>query len=72
MFCFSPAKREPAAKKTKVTEDTIDMANYVKDKTVEKLTVAVLKDYLGSIGVNIGKMKKAELVEEVYNYYKGK
>ena len=48
------------------------MGKHVGDKTVEKLTVAVLKEYLGSIDINVGKMKKAELVGAVYDYYKGK
>ncbi len=66
------AKREPAKKRAKAEEgdssadrDSLDMGSYASSKTVQKLTVAQLRGYLGSSGVATAGMKKAQLVEEV-------
>ncbi len=47
------------------------MGSHVEAETVSRLTVAQLKSYLASVGVdNTAGMRKAQLVEEVYKYYK--
>ena len=73
----APAKRKApskpaasAAKKPKVeAADTLDMTTCVKDKSVNRLTVAVLKDYLVGNGVDVKGMKKADLVQKVYDLF---
>lgn len=63
-----PDFKLPEAKKTvkgKVDVGDIDMAMEVRNNTVGKLTVEVLKTWLKAQGVSTGKMKKAELVEAV-------
>ena len=59
------ASPTPKAPKVKQEAGDIDMAKEVKNNTVGKLTVDVLKTWLKAQGVNITKMKKAELVEAV-------
>ncbi len=66
------AKREPAKKRARAGEedssadrDSLDMGSYASSKTVQKLTVAQLRGYLGSSGVATAGMKKAQLVQEV-------
>ncbi len=45
------------------------MGGYVEAKTVNKLTVKDLKAYLDSVSVSTSGMKKAQLVEAVYDYF---
>jgi len=69
------SKKEPAAKRTKkeegqpINQDTLDMGSYVKGKSVAKLTVAELREYLKSLEVGTSGLKKAELVQKVYDYF---
>lgn len=68
-------KKEPAAKKPKsnVNDDNFDMGSFIKNKTVHKLTVKDLKSYLESVNVEVSSsMKKAQLVESVYDYFEKK
>ncbi len=67
-------KQEPAAKKPKRTRkpvdvDTLDVGSFVASKTVEKLKVAELKEYLISVGIVPTGMRKPALVDKVYEYF---
>jgi len=67
----APPKKKPAVKvkvEKKVKEENvgeIDMKAMVKAGKVSKLTVDVLKTWLMSRGINVGKLKKGELVDLV-------
>ena len=45
------------------------MGSYVEQKKVEKLTVNDLKGYLQSQDIKVAGLKKADLVQKVYDYY---
>lgn len=63
------AAREPAKKVSKTDVSSFDMGSHVREKSVAKLTVAQLKDYLQSVDVKVAGMKKAQLVDAVYEYF---
>lgn len=68
------AKKEPVVKKAKTVDvdQEFDMGSYVESKTVPKLTVQVLKDYLKANDIDVAGLKKAQLVDEVYKFFNGK
>jgi hypothetical protein len=50
-------------------ETATDMAAHVRNKTVDKLTVDVLKAWLKEAGIPISKKKKADLVQDVIDQF---
>ncbi len=65
----APRKDAPKRAKAEVNPDTLDMGAHVKAKTVNKLTVVQLKEYLKSIDFDVGNKKKADLVSAVYEHF---
>ena len=70
----SSAQANGGSKKPKIAED-VDvkcMQAFAEAKKVESLNVDKLKNFLKAVGVpSISKMKKAQLAQEVYEYYDG-
>ncbi|XP_040583284.1 X-ray repair cross-complementing protein 6 [Lepeophtheirus salmonis] len=57
------------AKKAKTDLEVLDMDSSIRGKSVEKLTVDVLKKFLVAKGVTISHKRKADLVRLVYEYH---
>lgn len=62
----APATKDRHAKKEKVDPEALDIKKIIFEKSVHKLTVAVLREYLAGLGIETKGMKKADLVEKVY------
>ena len=61
----------PGPKKLKIVSEVTpdEMEKMVKSKTVEKLNMDFLKSFLKSLGSTVTGKKKAQLVQEVYDYF---
>ncbi|XP_034257116.1 X-ray repair cross-complementing protein 6 [Thrips palmi] len=64
----SAPSKPPAPKKIKPDLENMDLEDMARQGLVEKLKVDQLKSYLGEWGIKTTRMKKAELVEAVYNH----
>ncbi|KAF3480730.1 Ku70 protein [Arthroderma uncinatum] len=62
-------KEEPASKRAR-TEEPEDIRVYYEKGTLSKLTVAILKEFLGSHSLSTSG-KKADLIERVEGYFSG-
>lgn len=65
-----PGASKKVRKQNGEKSDSLGINAYVESKTVQKLTVAQLKEYLTSVSIHVTGLKKAELVEEVYKYHR--
>lgn len=68
---FSDDDCELPAKRMKLMDDAV-MLDHVRDRTVNKLTVAALKEFLMQNSVPVSNAKKADLVEKVYQFYRNR
>ncbi|KAK3929969.1 X-ray repair cross-complementing protein 5 [Frankliniella fusca] len=62
------SSKAPTQKKVKIDVDSMDMEEIAKKGCVEQLTVDKLKEYLVGNGYKVTKMKKADLVQAIYNH----
>ena len=71
---YYPSLGNGGSKKPKVAED-VDlkcMQAFAEAKKIESLNIDKLKAFLKAVGVAVNsKMKKGDLVKEVYEYYDG-
>lgn len=63
------SSKPPAPKKVKPNLEDMDMEDIAKQGSVEMLKVDQLKTFLSGCGMQVSKMKKAQLVETVYHHF---
>ncbi|XP_043473359.1 X-ray repair cross-complementing protein 6 [Leptopilina heterotoma] len=68
---FSDDDCEVPAKRMRLMDDAV-ILDHIRDRTVNKLTVAALKEFLVHKNVPVGNAKKAELVDKVYQFHQNR